>query len=68
LNDADEVCVQQHEERGQSKKRNDKIERARYRVAVDYDSRAENQHQQSEDPEKDGSHYKIADCRLRIAD
>ena len=56
LDDADEVCVERHEKRGQTEKGNDQAERARDRVAIDDDGRAEDQHEQREEPEEEGRH------------
>jgi len=38
------------------RKRNHKIERARDRIAINDDARAENQHQESENPEEKWRH------------
>src|SRR5918996_4515757 len=51
LNDADEIGIKRHEERGEAEKRNDETERARHGIAVDDHSDAEDQHQQREYPE-----------------
>src|ERR687892_291014 len=51
LNDADEIGIERHEERGEPEKRNDETERARHGIAVDDHSDAEDQHQQREYPE-----------------
>src|SRR5436190_486899 len=45
LNDADEIGIERHEERGEPKKRNDETERARHGIAVDDYSDAEDEHQ-----------------------
>ena len=50
LNDADEIGVERHEERGEAEERNDETECARHRIAVDNHSGAENQHQRRKNP------------------
>jgi len=50
LNDADEVGIERHEERGEPKERNDETQCARHRIAVDDHSGAKDQHQKSKDP------------------
>ena len=45
LNDSNKVGVERHEQRGETKERNDKAERACDRIAIENDGRAENQHQ-----------------------
>jgi hypothetical protein len=44
LNDADKEGVKRHEQRSQSKKRNNEAQRARDRITIDDNSRAEDQH------------------------
>ena len=56
LDDADEVGVERHEERGEAEKGNDQAQRARHGIAVDDDGRAEDQHQQSKDPKQERRH------------
>jgi len=69
LNDADEIGIERHEERGETEKRNHETQCACYGIAIDDDGYAEDQHQEREDPKEKRRHYRLrmADGGLRIA-
>ena len=56
LNDADEISIERHEERGQSEKGHNQTQRTRNRIAVDHDGGPEGQHQDGEEPKEECGH------------